>query len=300
MTVDDRETGMVLVNVLLLVGLAAAVLAIMVAGDDAGLQRATRMAEAAQAQAIARAGELSVVAALRRDMADAPDSDDASEPWAQIGERGAPIEGGRFALAVADATGKLDLNTLARPDPVMKARLASLSGAVGLGAGSADRIATYLLNSGPIADIATLAAAGITPDEIAKLAPFVTALPVRAPINLNAVSEPLLALLVDDPVAARKLIARRTRNGRLTREDFGLEGVAIPPGTGFVSPLYWSVSRATIGITAQTLTSLIERRIVNGNTREVIAIARWQGRPPVQAPLLSETTGTTTGSRTRL
>ena len=286
--VAEDEAGMVLVNVLLLVGLAAAVLAIMVAGDDAGLQRATRMAEAAQAQAIARAGELSVIAALRRDMVDAPDSDDATEPWANIGEQGAPIEGGSFALAVSDATGKLDLNVLVRPDPVTRARLGTLAGAVGIGPGTVERIATYLGKTGPIADLAELSGAGLTPDEIARLAPFATALPVRAAINLNAVSEPLLALLVDDPAAARMLIARRLRNGRLTIQDFSLEHVAIPVGTGFVSPLYWSVSRATIGTTAQTLTSLIERRLVDGKVRQVTAITRWQGRPPVQAPALPE------------
>jgi general secretion pathway protein K len=289
--VPEGEAGMVLVNVLLLVGLAAAVLAIMVAGDDAGLQRATRMAEAAQAQQIAHAGELSVIAALRRDMIEAPESDDPTEAWANIGEKGAPIEGGTFALAVVDATGKLDVNALVKDEPLVKARLATMAGAVGLDAGAAERIAAFLVKSGPIADIAELVGAGLRADDIARLAPFVTALPVRAAINLNAVSEPMMALLVDDPVVARALIARRARSGRLTRDDFALEHIAIPAGCGFVSPLYWAVTRATIGDTAQQLTSLIERRTVNGNQPEVVAIARWRGRQPAQAPILPEAEG---------
>lgn len=283
---DDGEAGMVLVNVLLLVGLAAAVLAIMVAGDDAGLQRATRMAQAAEARSLARGGELSAVVTLRRDMAQAPDNDDATEPWANIGERGAAIEGGRFQLAVADATGKLDLNALAKEDPVTKARLATMAGALRLQPGAADRIAGYLALTGPIADLAQLSGAGLTADEIAKLVPFATALPLRTSINLNAVPEPLLALLLDNPASARALIARRTRNGRLTRDDFALEQAAIPPGCGFTSSFFWSVARARIGDTSQQLTSLIERRKINEGQVFVGAVARWEGVPPLQAPAL--------------
>ncbi|QJU57676.1 Type II secretory pathway component PulK-like protein [Sphingomonas sp. AP4-R1] len=277
---------MVLVNVLLLVGLAAAVLAIMVAGDDAGLQRATRMAEAAQAAQIARGGELSAVAALRRDMVQAPDQDDATEPWANIDEKGAAIEGGRFAMTVADATGKLDLNALTRDDPVAKGRLATMAGALGLTPGTAERIAGYLLIAGPVADLAELGAAGLTPGEIAKLAPFATALPLRTSINLNAVPEPLLALLLDNPAAARGLVARRTRNGRLTRDDFSLEQAAIPPGCGFASSFFWSVAEARIGGTSQRLTSLIERRKTEDGKALVQVVARWRGRAPLQAPLI--------------
>jgi general secretion pathway protein K len=280
----ESEEGMVLVNVLLLVGLAAAVLAIMVAGDDAGLQRATRMAEAAQAQQIARGGELSAIAALRRDMIQAPDSDDATEPWANIDEKGAAIEGGRFALTVADATGKLDLNALAKDDPVAKGRLATMAGALALPPGSAERIAGFLVIAGPIVDIAELGGAGLSAGEIAKLAPYVTALPLPTTINLNAVPEALLALLIDNPVAARGLIARRTRNGRLTRDDFSLEQAAIPPGCGFTSSFFWSVAEARIGGTRQTLTSLIERRKIEGGTPFVAAVVRWRGTAPLQAP----------------
>ncbi|MDO6413602.1 type II secretion system protein GspK [Sphingomonas sp. BIUV-7] len=281
---------MVLVNVLLLVGLAAAVLAIMVAGDDAGLQRATRMAEAAQAVQIARGGELSAVAALRRDMVQAPDSDDATEPWANIDEKGAAIEGGRFAMIVTDATGKLDLNPLAKDDTITKGRLATMAGALDLTPGTAQRIATYLIVTGPIADLAELSAAGLTPAEIAKLAAFATVLPIRTSINLNAVSEPLLALLVDNPVAARGLVARRTRTGRLTRDDFALEQAAIPPGCGFTATFFWSVAEARIGGTSQRLTSLIERRKTEDGRPFVEVVGRWKGRSPTQAPAIKSPT----------
>lgn len=278
---------MVLVNVLLLVGLAAAVLAIMVAGDDAGLQRATRMGEAAQAAQIARGGELSALAALRRDMVEAPDSDDATEPWASIDEKGIAIEGGRFAAVVADATGKLDLNALTRDDAVTKGRLATLAGALDLPQGTAGRIAEYIAAAGPIADVAELGAVGLKPEELARLAGFATALPLRTGINLNAVSEPLLALLVDNPAVARALVARRTRTGRLTRDDFMLEQAAIPPGCGFTSGFFWSVAEARVGGTRQRLTSLIERRKTEEGKPFAQVVARWRGPAPLQAPAVA-------------
>jgi type II secretory pathway component PulK len=187
-------------------------------------------------------------------------------------------------MIVADATGKLDLNALAKDDPISKGRLSTMAGALGLAPGAAERIAGYLIVVGPIADLAELTGAGLTPEEIDKLAPFATVLPLRTSINLNAVPEPLLALLVDNPVTARALVARRTRNGRLTRDDFSLEQAAIPPGCGFTSSFFWSVAEARIGATRQRITSLIERRKIEGGKLSVAAVARWRGRAPLQAP----------------
>jgi type II secretory pathway component PulK len=114
-------------------------------------------------------------------------------------------------------------------------------------------------------------------------------LPLPTSINLNAVPEPLLALLVDNPVTARALVARRTRNGRLTRDDFSLEQAAIPPGCGFTSSFFWSVAEARIGSTNQRITSLIERRKIEGGKTFVAAVARWRGRAPMQAPVIGAT-----------
>jgi general secretion pathway protein K len=283
------ETGMALVSVLLIVALAAALLAIMLSGEDASLQRATRLTEAARARAIARGGEASAITALRRDLATAPASDDRSEAWAHIGDRETPIAGGRFSLAIADASGKLDLNPLVHGDPVTRQRLGVLASALGLPADSAQRITDLLAVTGPIADIAELAPAGLAPDAIAKLAAVTTALPAPAALNLNAAPEPVLALLVDNPMAAHALVGRRDRAGKLTAEDFAAEHARVPPGAGFTSRFYWVRVRVTIGDTAQQLASLLERGQGRNGGPRIAAIGRWQGNAiPAQAPAIAE------------
>jgi len=282
------EDGMALVSVLLIVALAAALLAIMLSGEDASLQRATRLAETARARAIARGGEASAVAALRRDLAAAPASDDATEAWAHIADRDARIDGGRFSLVIADAAGKLDLNPLIRRDPLTLQRLSVLAGTLRLPPDAAQHIADLMAVTGPIADISELAPAGLDQAAIARLAAVATALPMPTMLNLNAAPEPVLGMLVDNPAAAHALATRLARNGKLTADDFAAEHVRVPPGAGFASPFYWVRSRVTIGDTAQQLASLLERRQSRAGTPEVMVIGRWRGSAiPVQAPPLA-------------
>jgi len=283
------EHGMALVSVLLIVALAAALLAIMLSGEDASLQRATRLAQAARARAIARGGEASAVAALRRDMVVAPSSDDASEAWAHIADRDAAIEGGRFSLIIADASGKLDLNPLVHGDPLTLQRLSVLAGAIDLPPDSARHIADLMAVTGPIADISELAPAGLDPAAIGRLAAVATALPVPAALNVNAVPEPLLGLLVDNPAGAQALGARRARSGKLTAADFAAEHLRVPPGAGFTSRFYWVRARVTIGDTTQQSTSLLERRQTRDGLPQVSVIGRWSGHfAPLQAPDFTE------------
>ena len=62
-----RREGMILLNVLLVLAVASVAVLIMVSTQDIEVQRSTRLRDAAQASAYARAGELSAVTALRRD-----------------------------------------------------------------------------------------------------------------------------------------------------------------------------------------------------------------------------------------
>ncbi len=287
MSPAPREQGMALVMVLLLLAVAGAALAIMMSSEDAVLQRAVLMGDAARARAVAHAGELSAIAALRRDTD--PDSDDATEPWADIADRGSPIEGGRFQLAIGDAQGKLNLNRLVQSDPLTLQRLAILTNALRLPKDTAAHIAGFITVTGPLSDLDQLTAIGLPSEDVARLAGVATALPGVTAINLNAAPESLLALLLDNPVAARSLAARRARAGKLTRDDFALERVAVPAGAGFTSNLFWVRTRATIGDTSQALTSLLLRRRTRGGQIEVLAVSRWRGAAaPAQAPTVPQ------------
>ncbi len=265
---------MILVNVLLFVAIASGIVMLMISGEDGALQRAGRMREAARAQAIARGGETSAVVALRRDLLTGPDSDNAGERWA-AGDRGVAIDGGTFSLAIADAQDRFNVNAVISGEAGPIELLSRIGLSAGLTPEQIARAIELIRLAGPIADLRPLARAGLDPTVAARLSTMITALPHEGKINLNAVGEPLLAILLDDPMKAHELIAVRTRQTYLTPQDFADAHVAVPQQAGFTSSLFRVTASVTIGDTTQHFTSLIARRMVDGvPVAAVIARAR--------------------------
>ena len=97
------DGGVVPINVLVLLGLAASVVYVMLKLGDLSIARSQRFGEAGQALALVRAGEQSAIAALRRDMHAGPDIDHVAESWARVAQARITFEGGGFELEVADA-----------------------------------------------------------------------------------------------------------------------------------------------------------------------------------------------------
>jgi general secretion pathway protein K len=281
-----NERGMILVNVLLFVAVASGVVMLMISREDVALQRATMMREAARAQAIARGGEASVITALRRDALLAPDNDNASEPWAQLAERGAPIGGGSFDLVVADAQGRFNVNALRDGNAGATLMLDHITRALQLPPELAMQATELVRLYGPVWDLRPLRLAGLDAATLARLTPLLTALPKNTPVNLNSADEAMLSLLVDDPVAVRALVDLRRRQGYLTSSDFLALKVTVPPGAGFTSSYFWVRTRVRIGDTSQQLTSLLFREHGGGEVT-VRVVARWLGAAaPEQAPPL--------------
>ena len=266
---------MILINVLALVAIAAAAVLLMLRAEDPALDHAIRLRDAAQALAIARGGELSAIAALRRDMTTAPDTDNATEAWVKVAQAKTAIEGGSFTLTIADAQARFNVNAAAGGGEPM---LAAIATALRLEPDVASRIAASIADRGRVSDLGELARAGIDGATIAALRPLVTALPGTAPVNVNAASPDLLGILVGDGVGGRILSDRRDRAGRLTADDFTATGLRLPTGAGFTSDHFRVTTTVTIGATTQTLTSLLERR--HGAVPVVVAIERWRGTPP--------------------
>lgn len=286
-SVQRRERGMVLVNVLLIVALAAAVLTVMLATQDASFQRTGRLREAAQANAIAHGGELSVIAELRRDAVRTPNSDSRAERWANIGDEDTRIEGGRFSLAVSDAQARFNVNGLARGDVASAAAFAQIVTALRLDPAIVTRTVALLSLTGPIGDLGRLRDAGVSDEDVATLATLVTALPTPTSINLNDMDEALLAILLGNPRAAAELIGTRAREGALTTLDVARAGVVLPPGVGFTSDYYWVRVRVTIGATSQQVVTLLRRDYRRGGP-VVEPVLRWRGATvPAQAPALA-------------
>ena len=97
----------------------------------------------------------------------------------------------------------------------------------------------------------------------------------------------MLALISGDAGAARRMVALRDRQGYLTAADLATLNVAMPPGSGFISNLFWVRTRVRIGDTSQQLTSLIVRRDAEGGGKVAVVVGRWTGASaPAQAPAL--------------
>lgn len=273
------EAGMILVNVLMFVAIASGVVMLMISREDAALHRAARYREAARAMAIVQGGELSAVAALRRDTA--PASDNAAEPWAKVAQHETPVPGGSFSLAVADAQGRFNINQLMVGDSANVEVLRRMARLAGLPLETVPRAIELVRLYGPITDLAPLQFAGLDPATLRLLSGLVTALPSPSKVNVNAASEPLLALLLDDPDAARKLVEARERAGYLTDADFARAGVAMPTTAGFTSDFFWVRTRVVIGDTRQQRTALLARRRTDDDRVIVEPVGYWRGASPI-------------------
>ena len=151
----SRDPGVVLVNVLMIVALMSSVVFAMVSFGDLSIARSQRFSEAGQAISLVLAGENSALAALRRDLARAPETDHAGEVWGQVAQQAVTIEDGSFALAITDAQGLVNLTGLypdaARPGvlPPDPRLLPGLAEAAGLPPDSAARLQTALRQTPP-------------------------------------------------------------------------------------------------------------------------------------------------------
>ncbi|MES2861623.1 MAG: Type II secretory pathway component PulK-like protein [Pseudomonadota bacterium] len=254
----SRE-GMILLNVLLIMAVASVAVLVMVTSQDIEVQRSTRLREAAQAGAYARAGELSAVTVLRRDALTAAGTDNLSEPWAAIGQQAIAVPGGRFSLSIEDEQARFNLNSMVSGDAQPIALFQQIGAAAGVEPAVLIRIASIVRVAGPLSDLGLLRTGGVSPDDLARLEPWIVALPTEAMVNLNTVGEPLLSVMTGDPASARALIQRRAQAGLLQPADLATAGAGVLPGTGYTSDHYRVVTTVTVGDTGQILTSRLER-----------------------------------------
>lgn len=287
---DDR--GMILVNVLMFVAIAAGMVMLMIDREELALDRSLRVREAARAAAVVRGGEVSAIVALRRDAMVAPDADSAAEPWAALAETGASIEGGTFDLAISDAEGKFNVNALRSGSSVAVIVFEQIAAAAGVDADTTARAVEQVRVRGPFTDLRPLRFAGLDPDTLRRLEALVTALPGDTAINLNAAGPEILALLFRDAAVADRLVKTRARQGFLTLKDLADQNVSMPLGTSFRSNTFWVRTRVTIGDTVQGGATLIQRSVGEGGTPRVVPVERWLGASiPPDAPAFGSSAG---------
>ena len=287
MTRRGDEEGMILVNVLMFVAIAAGLVLLMINREELALDQGLRTREAARALAVVRGGELSALVALRRDAETAGDTDNAGEPWAKLSERAAPIDGGSFTLAIADAEGRFNVNSLRGGEASSILLFQSIAEQAGLLPEQILAATEYVRREGPITDLRPLRLAGIDPKVADRLERLVTALPGTTALNLNAADPEMLAILFRDSVVAARLAEVRGRQGYLTLKDLSDQNVTMPWGTSFRSNTFWVRTRATIGGTSQQGATLIQRRLDVDGKIEAVPVERWRGAAvPPGAPAL--------------
>ncbi len=268
------EAGVILINVLVVLGLAATVVYAMLTLADLAIARSQAFSDAGQGLALIRGGEQSAIAALRRDLAEAPEADYPTETWGKIAQEKIGIPGGTFELQITDAQGLFNLNTLAETDLQSTQFLATIVEAVGLPEDDAARILASLALDGPLHRLEDLTTrVGIEPDDVRKLGALATALPGNGDVNINAAPQALLEVLLQNRVLASNLINRRQQIGYLTAKDLEATQVVLPPGTGYTSNLFWVRTTVRIGETVQSVDSLLSRRL-GARGPEVIVVER--------------------------
>lgn len=273
-TAPPKDGGVILVNVLVTLALGAALVVLMLTSQDNMLDRARRVAALAQAQALALGAESSVVIALRRDMAEAPEADHYAEVWAQVQQEQVELGTGRFSVSVQDAQAGLDLNGLVAGGLAPQQTLALLVAALDLPPETAPRIAAAMIRDGRLARISQLT--GLDTTTRSALAPYISFLPDGGDVNLNTADTIVIGAVLRNRTAAARLVALRDRNGFVTPDDLRSLGIIATGGAGFRSDVFDVTVTAQVDDVTLMLTSRILRLHGMGLT-DVRVIARQFG-----------------------
>ena len=230
----DCDGGVVLINVLVILSIASIVVFLMLTSQDVSLRRAQSMAAATAADALARGAEASAVTALRRDMVNAPDTDNYAEPWAQVAQQEAGLSTGRFSVTIRDAQAKLNLTRrLAGGAQVEVEALLRVLAELEISRADGARIATEIAGRPGLKNLSDLRS--ISPETVNALSPYVDFLPATATINLNTAAPLLLRAVLNNGSAALRLESMRKSAGLLTPQDLDRVGAVQPALAGFTS-----------------------------------------------------------------
>ena len=250
-----RQRGVAVVVAVLVVALATSTASTILWHQSLWIRQVENLADRAQADALARAAASWAAVILA---ADDPAVDHLGEPWARRIPP-FPAERAELAGAIGDEQAKLNVNNLARDGGASPQDLVAfqrLLASIGLPAAVADAVLDWLdadteatvpngaedqyylardpahraanrrvLEVGELARVKGLDAAAV-----ARLAPFVTALPEATPVNVNTAPPQVLRAIVPSltPEGAARIVAARNRRPFASREEF-LRALPTPP-----------------------------------------------------------------------
>jgi general secretion pathway protein K len=279
---------------MLLAALAAAIAATVFSDQ----QRWSRMVESrrdqVQAQALAQAGVQWARQVLYDDQQRST-IDHLGEPWAMTLPP-IPLENGEIRGAIADAQARLNVNALGGAGPQALAdrrRIERLFAQRGGPVGAVDAIADWidtdtaarpkgaedpqyaalsppaLAANAPVQRIAELLQViGVDATALARVAPFLSALPADTPVNVNTAPPEVLATIVDnlDRDAQAELLAQRAQRPFSTVADFRARlpsgaTLASEGGLDYRSDNFYVTIEAREGHTRARARALLHRRV---------------------------------------
>ncbi len=226
-----RQRGLAAITAILVVAIAASAATLMLAQQSAMLDQVSLITSRAQADLYAQAGLDWARGVLSEDARRAGAVDSLDEPWAQP-MVGLPIERAIVAGAIADEQGKYNLNNLlngTQKSPADIEILRRLLASLGLepdlayavldwidadsdlsGNGGAEDAyylslpKPYRAANQPMVQVEELyRVRGFDAAAVAKLRPYVTALPGRTPVNANTARAPVLAAILPEVSASK-------------------------------------------------------------------------------------------------
>lgn len=285
--------GAAIVLAMLLAALAAAVAATVFADQQRWSRTVENRRDQVQAQALALAG-VQWGRQILYDDAQHSTIDHLREPWA-LSLPAIPLDNGQIRGAIVDAQSRLNINALggasARAD-LERERIARLFAQRGGPVDAIDAIADWidqdsivrdggaedafyasrkrpaLAGNAPVTRVAELAEVrGVSTSTLGAVMPFLSALPVGTPLNVNTASPEVLAAVVDklDGEALAKLLAARAQRPFNTPAEFRMQ---LPPGAtlagdetlGVKSDYFYVTIEAQQGATLARARALLRRR----------------------------------------
>ena len=292
---NAQQRGVAIVLAMGVVAMATMAAAAMMITQSTWSRESELTADNVQAQALVQAG-VDWARAVLSDDRRLGDIDHLGEPWAM---RLPPmsVESGELAGYIEDQQGLFNLNNVVKGGKVNLPQLAHfqrLLSLLGLPAALAGTLADwvdadsepqpqggaedetylalqppYLAANRPLTDVAELALVrGFDDGVLARLRPFVTALPVFTAVNVNTAPPEVLAAVIDGLGldGARDLVAQRTRGYFRDRNDllrYLPQGILVAvDDLSFGSDYFMARVRVTIGSAQARGTALLARRNV--------------------------------------
>jgi general secretion pathway protein K len=252
-----RSRGSAVILAMVLAAFAAVVAVTVLADQQRWARTVEHRRDQVQAQALAMAGVQWAREILDDAVSHSPSIDHLGQPWA-LPLPPIPLENGEIRGSITDAQARLNVNALGVEGMGADAtarRIARLFAALGGPATAVDAIADWIDTDGipraagaedtyygaqpapglaanqPVTRIGELAyVKGVDAGRLAAVAPFLTALPANAPVNLNTAPPEVLSTLVEgasgESVAA--IVAGRTQKPFTTIAEFRSR---LPQGT---------------------------------------------------------------------